>query len=491
MTDSPAIIATQRAIESVKQDKLFFDNLKKNEMYPHEGQQMILRQIWQNGAKDVFAQCGRNFGKSTVGAIFAAYEAYKRPKSKIYVILPFRSLAKEVYWDSDYLTRAIPQDALIEGDKGKNIAELRLRFKNGSYIKLDGADNEATVRGYKPTHAVLDEFQDWKSEVFYGIEPNFAAKDATVLKIGTPPDYENIFIAQGAYIRKRMQEGSKKYFYVERPTETNPHISKEWLAEKRRQLYENGEAAVWEREFMARFVPGGARSVFPMLSRERHVRNIQWIEARNARDVHKLDYFTVLDPSATRFAVGFYAYNRYTAEAFMLDEILEKDPFLISAGQVGPKILMLEARHYHERRPAIRIIDEAAKLFASELSFHGVHTIPTQKRFNEKNDNISLVKDALLNGKFYIAEHCVHAFDDMTKYRRDEEGKIVKKQDDLVDTTLYFFAESGYTLASQRTTHEDAMMSDSSYQVNRRVEEALEVSDSYELSMEDFEDPFL
>ncbi len=438
--------SAERAIKAIKRDEEFWDHVKQIGYYPHDGQKYIFKKLLGSPLRRMFLQCSRNFGKSTTLGLLGVLVAGRVPRSKVYIIAPTRTLADEIYFQSGFLDEIIPQSWRIDSrERGFNATQLRWRLKNQSYIKLDSADNEQAVRGYKPTLLLCDEFQGWKRETWQAMEPNLLAHDALCVIAGTPPDIENVYTEQANFTQARMNEGNVRYFFLKRTIYDNPRFAPEAVEEIRQAHIERGEEGVWKREYLAEFVPGGASAIFPMFCRENHVRPIGVIDAEIGRDRLKCDYYTVFDPSGSRFAVGFYAYNRATGRAYMLDGFVESDANLLSVSQIWDRVSKIEQERYPHGVEIFRLYDEQAKLFAIEMNAVGVDMIPTQKNYNQKSNNILLVRDAMVKRRFTVAEHCVDGINELMNYHRDENGKIVKKKDDLVDTTLYFFAESGYT----------------------------------------------
>ncbi len=271
-----------------EKEKYFFDHLRAAKYWPHKGQHPLIKTLRRDKVKFFFLQCSRNFGKSTTVGIDMAWFAGMFPRQKCYIIAPFRTLAEEIYVKSLFMHDIIPRDWLLDGDRGFSRSELRFNFKNQSYIKIDGADNEATVRGYKPTRLACDEFQDWKREVWSGMEPNLLAHDATVLLVGTPPDRPNVYTEQADFAKARMKEGNERFLWVKRTIYDNPRIPLHRIEELRQGFVERGEEAIWKREYLADFIPGGASSVFPQFNEVDHVRPYEWISSRckGLNDVH-------------------------------------------------------------------------------------------------------------------------------------------------------------------------------------------------------------
>lgn len=261
---------TKLAILSMKLQKEYYDHLKEVKMYPHKGQKSVINILNNSSVKRLFLQCSRNFGKSVTDAIDAVFNAGLLPDSKVYIIAPFRTQADEIFYQSNLIDTLIPED--WRSKNSFNATQLRWRFKNNSYIKLDGADNEATVRGYKPTRLYCDEFQDWREDTWQSMEPNLLAYDATVVFSGTPPKIENVYTKQANFIKQRMTENNPRYLWLKRTIWDNPRIPRENIEELRRGFVERGEMDVWAREYEAEFVKSGSSYIFPQFYEDKHVR---------------------------------------------------------------------------------------------------------------------------------------------------------------------------------------------------------------------------
>ena len=432
----------------------FYDHLQAEGLYPHDGQKLVLKLLFRYGKKHVFLQCGRNFGKSHVLLTAAILYAAMNPGSRVYIIAPLRAQAYEIYWASGLIKQMIPRHFLLDGDDAYNKSELRAYFSNGSFIKIDGADNEDSLRGIKPNWLGCDEFQAWKEGSYESMEPNLLAHDAVCLKIGTPPDRECYFTHNAKFIEREMKAGNKRYFYMRQPTSANPRISKAALLDIKKRYIERGEEEVYIREYDAIFVPGGASAIFKMFNKDHHVRPLDWIITRLAKDLSKCELWTLADPGSTSvFAVGFFILNRYTGEAFLIDEIYEKDDKLTSTGQIWPRVQAKEKLYFGKKVPT-RYYDEAAAWFINELCAqfpNDCAMTPTNKRAYEREsaytaDSCSVVKDAFVMRKFYIAEECVNAIEEITNYHKNERGQVATNQPDhIVDLTRYFFHESGWS----------------------------------------------
>lgn len=162
------------------------------------------------------------------------------------------------------------------------------------------------------------------------------------------------------------------------------------------------------------------------------------------------EHYTIFDPSATRFAAALFVIDKTNSYAYQVGEILVQDPSQMSVGKIWPRVQELEQLFFPHWADPIRIYDEAAKFFAVEISDQfGIAVAPTQKRYNEKSNNISTVRDAMFKKRFIIADHCTDTIQEIYNYHIDDKGRIVKRKDDLVDCILYFFAESAFSFQGE------------------------------------------
>jgi hypothetical protein len=404
---------------------------------PHSAQIEIGRALIGEHVKDVFAQCGRNLGKSELTAYLMWRWAWTYPGSENYYFSPFMKQSREIMWASRRMQSLGPEDWI---DK-INDQEMRITFKNGSWLKLDGSDNVEAYRGVKPRGlTVFDEFKDFRPEFFDAYDPNRAAHDTPLFIIGTPPEFEGQFTEIAA---SWANDKTKRFFKF--PSHENPHISRKWLADKKTELYARGEGDKWEREYMAEFVRGGSKRIFPMLRNEM-VKPHAELMRKIARDRRRLEWFLWADPAgASTFAVLLAAINPYTRDIYFLDEIYEQRQEEMTVDKIGSRCISMSRQLFDgEWRYGY---DEAEKWFANEmLERFSLSFEPTQKSKNDKTTGLSLLKDAMLQDKVFISERCHKFFWELDNYRKDDEGRIVKRDDHLIDCARYILGAAYYSL---------------------------------------------
>lgn len=405
---------------------------------PHEGQIKVGSPLINNVVDQVFAECGRNFGKTDLLAYLFWRFANLYPNSENYYFAPLQNQAREIVWESKRLQNFGNPDWIVK----TNDTEMRITFTNGSFIKVDGSDNIDKYRGVKMTKGGLlafDEYKDFRPDFYAVIDPNLI--NAKLIIVGTPPEVDNHFMKDADEF---AQNPKKRYFNM--PSETNPHLKRDWLASKRAELYAKGDGVIWEREYMARRVKGGKNAIFPgasqieMRSQKSMLRDI-------ARDRKKLNWYCVADPGTTTcFAVMFLAVNPYSKRIHVLETIYEKDPSQTGVSQIGRRILEIR----NKLGPDVQwtyVADEAASWFVKEMyDQFEVGFGTSNKADNAKETGISLMKDIMLAELLELSAESKDFQWELLNYVKDKNGKIPKGNDHLIDCFRYFLGAELYQL---------------------------------------------
>lgn len=411
---------------------------------PHPAQITIGKALFNDEIKQIFAKCGRNFGKTELVAYILWRWARCNPNSENYFFAPFAKQAKELVWASRRIQNFGPRQWLLPSSGGINNSELRLRFTNGSFIKLDGADNIDSYRGVKPKGVTIyDEYKDFRPDFHDTMDPNYAAHDSPLIVIGTPPEIEDHHFY---HLEDEFKINPKKAAF-EFSSYENPHIDPKMFEAKKEELYRRGEGDVFEREYMVRKVFGGKNSIFPMYDPNRHVKPHDQIMDHLKNDMKKLRWILWADPgTATCFAVLFGCMNPYTKKIYLLDEIYETDQKKTSVSIIGRAIIDKKNELY-ARGDWDQGYDEAASWFNNEMidQFNESFT-PSHKILNKKEQGLSLMKDMFLADLIVVSDRCVNYSSEILNYVRDKNGKIPKEKDHLIDDNRYILGHLGYDM---------------------------------------------
>lgn len=441
---------------------------------PHPEQAKVKNALFYDNKKLVFIECGRKYGKTEALCYILYRFAMLFPRSACYYIAPFQKQAKEIVWANGRLQNFFQpivdpktkrthrghtyaeslqiRDELIDKYGLRvNDSEMRLWFGNGSFLKLDGADNHQAYRGISPSIIVYDEFKDHHPKFHVGMDPNLAAFDAPLVIVGTPTEGDesncNQFNSLADFAK--VDENSA---YFNAPTSCNPHISKKFLDRKKAELFARGEDDKWYREYEAKRVKSGAKSIFPMFEDmekgeyTRHVRPRADLKNLVFKSRKDWQFFMVFDPaSASTFGVLFGAINKFNKKVVILDEIYEQKKANMSAGMIFPRALEILDKYSVIHSDVRFIYDNAATWFANEVGIQfGYGLEPCMKDIKEKESRLSLIKDMFNYNFLLISEDCVKLRWEIGEYRTDENNKILKENDHLLDCLRYMLANAYY-----------------------------------------------
>lgn len=348
-----------------------------------------------------------------------------------------------------------------------NNSEMRLHFKNGSFIKVDGAENYANADGIEPDFMVYDEFKSHDPRFNEAMEPNLRVKRAPLLIVGTPPEELGTYYEKIANSFKRLSYGS----HYQRPSYLNSHLYP--LGEQDPEFQEEcekylarGDDDVMSRELYANIVVSGQKALFPMLQlpkydydkeiyigHSKHIRPHGELMDRIRRAPKDYEFYDTYDPgSAVCFAGLFGVINKYTKEVFILDQIYQTSTLETSVGVVYPMAQQKMAAIYDFEDYWDGTYDHAATWFFNEVSDrYDRNLMPCQKDLKNKENKLGMIKDMLLEGKLFFSDKLMADFKDdkgliweMINYRKDEKGKIPKENDHAIDALRYKLNAMGY-----------------------------------------------
>jgi hypothetical protein len=434
---------------------------------PHSGQMAVGVAHFIKGMKKIFVRCGRKFGKTELACYILWRLALTKPNQHLYYIAPTYKQAKELVWENGRLPGFMGKLSSKYIEKISE-SEHRITFKNGSFVKIDGSENYEAYRGINPHGIVYDEYKDFHPKFHEGMEPNLATFQAPLFIFGTPPDTEDHPFCRTETGVQRSSSGAA----FKMPTNTNPYISQDWLDEMQATLEARGEWHVWMREYMAEIVPSGALHIFPMFKAPRispdgkfdghtdHVRPHAELMEEIVRYPKDYNYHAVYDPASTScFGALFCAVHKQNKRVTVLKEIYEKNKDRTSSKQIWPRAWKIKDEIMKRRDWWRDVYDYAAAWFANEIKDeYGESMIPCVKDLKDKEVKLSSIKDFIREGLFVVSDQCPNLVWEMRNYATDEEGKIPKKNDHLIDCLRYLFNDAHlHTIPKTRYVRSDDM----------------------------------
>jgi hypothetical protein len=416
----------------------------------HEGQVEVLKPLFTDDDVDtLFLSCGRKFGK-TVCAEYALWRmALTHPNGACYYVAPENEHGRKLVWDTNRLQKFMGPDTK-KYIKRIQSREMKITLHNDAFIQVVGSENWQVANGLTPTFAVYDEFKVFHPKWHTEFNPNRLAKAAPLMIIGTPPKAGD----KNAEEYFRVQEDCRKEkvsYWFRRSSYENPVIPKALIDREIEKLRSRGEEDVVQREYFAKIVPGGSKSIFPMLDVKKHTMVQSKMLDLLKHDHKKLDWYVITDPGTTTcFAAMVVAINPYSKQVYIIDEIYEKDQNFTTVRSIYPKLLHMTQIYYPRSSILddwVKIYDEAAAWFANEvMSHYSVYFSPTEKHLAKKGHGISLIKDLLIYDMVHISNKCVNLYKEMEQYAKDDKGNIPKKNDHLIDCFRYLLHASNYSM---------------------------------------------
>jgi hypothetical protein len=445
MSDSKIIPGTQQDLERLDEYAERLRELHYAKRF-HEKQMAVIRAIFKDGYKRVFIRKGRKGGGTQTVLYPAARMAMTGPAKGIYIIGPTQKAQAEIIWANRRMHNFIPQSWNPEFRE----SEYRVRFPNHSFIKIEGANDPEAARGWEGDLFIWDELKDHNPKSLENCYPNVAARDGTWIVLGSPPrDRDNHYYKLEQEIRK-----DPDWFFIHWSCWDNPFLpgGHAWLAKEKAKFYARGDADVWDSEWEAKYVFTGKHKVLPMLDLDKHERPHEVVTAKLDQDKSKLKWVCIVDPGyATCFAVLFLAYNPYTSQVFLLDEIYSTDRSQNGTPTIWPKIKAMQKGLYEGEWETL--YDSAALGFATEVYDYErrrggrVTLIPTNKSKDDEDSYFRIINSSLsAEERVTISTRCKSLLWEADKYETNEFGKYPDADNHMLDNWRYGYKHLGYTM---------------------------------------------
>ena len=186
----------------------------------------------------VVLNCTRQWGKSTVTAARAVWEATAKPGSLTLVASPSGRQSREFMRKAAGFMRALRLPVKGDGDN-----EISLKFPNGS--RIVGLPGKAdTTRGFSSVSLlIIDEASRVKDELYHALRPGLARSKGGIWLMSTPAGPQGFFYRTWKRKDERWERVSVK-------AEECDRIPAEFLAEEREELGEE----MYRQEYCCEFV---------------------------------------------------------------------------------------------------------------------------------------------------------------------------------------------------------------------------------------------
>lgn len=429
-------------------------------------QSAIARAVFRERKRIVFVQMGRKRGKTETVLYCLVRMACTRPNSQIYWFAPKAKQAREILWESGRLQNFVPKKYV----KKITTTDMRVRYYNDSFIKLDGSDEYDQYRGIECDLVGYDEIKDFHPKFDAAFRPNLGPRKAPLLVSGTPPRGMSTPQEEKFFQLQQEAKNTEDGFYVESPSweREDPDFLAELkrvYSEYERRARAGDEDAIneWNCEYGAKFVLGGPSAIFPMFDRSLHTKPRAEILSEINHVLHDCDFYCIADPgSAACFCFLLIAHDPKRGKAYVLDEIYETNQRESAISILLPQVMGRVSGLYNAPHLWNYIYDEAALWFKVNLSanFEDPGWRPTRKALYRKQSAelkpfIGSIKDALIGFSLTIASECENTIREIENYRKGENGEPPKLNDHAIDILRYFFAESHFEFLGSKEKDEE------------------------------------
>ena len=195
------------------------------------------RRVLTSRKKRGVLNCTRQWGKSTITAARAVYEASRHAESLTLVVSPSGRQSGEFVRKAAGFAQRLGIRPKGDGDN-----EMSLEFPNQSrIIGLPGS--EATIRGFSAVSLLLvDEAARVSDELYMAIRPMLAVSSGTLWLMSTP-------FGQRGFFYETWAKGGEEWERIRVPAAECPRIEGKFLEEERAAMGERWYRQEYECEF--------------------------------------------------------------------------------------------------------------------------------------------------------------------------------------------------------------------------------------------------
>jgi len=313
-----------------------------------------------------------------------------------------------------------------------------LEFAGGTCL-CKTMDNYEMLRGIEVGSFWLDEVRDLKQEAFDMMMGRLRDRNALKLEgrvTSTPAGYNWIY----DYFHKDGERNNPEFRMITATSMENIYLPDGYLESIKAQYSEE----FYEQEILGRFVRGGKGTIFPWIITALKPKR----ESIIPKDSNKWTMVVGLDPGSTScFAVIFFLYNQYSKKIKVIDEIYETNPVNTTADRINKAID--ERLSKYSFKNVEFVYDEAAAWFRNELNevSPSKWLIPSNKSNFGVDGYINLVKCFMNRNYIEIAQECTNFWKELEMYQKDDNGRIPKANDHLINAFQYGLGSLGVDLS--------------------------------------------
>lgn len=434
----------------------------------------LQRQFVDDPHRFKIARCGRRAGKTHVDAAYLILVAMTFPKSPTMYLGLTRESAQEAIWQplKDMLKQYnIPHEALE--------SRLRIKFPNGSFIQLFGADTpnaKKRLRGRKFRLVIVDEcgFVQEVDELVYVMLPTLADYGGSLCLTSSPgPLLSGLFYEadQGTQKQNWSQYHwtmhDNPWFMV--PAEDPKFKTKaeeEFDTICRLQFGGDPNHPVFRREYWGEWIEDGSNLVYPYSPSKNLVHSVP--------EMRKPQYGIGIDlGSVSANAIVILQFSEYNREVYIKETWKQ-------SGLLVDDLAKIVQDFIEKYQPVYVVADTGGYGKGITQEFTRRYHLPviaaekTDKSFHQR-----IMASDILSGYVKVLSSCTGLIKEWVKLVKDDEGEEVPKQENhLSDACLYIFRkvyQVHLKVYTKPVSAEEAMIARIEEQARREAEEREEM----------------
>ena len=404
-----------------------------------------------DGYKRGILLMGRQSGK-TYFATQHSWISAVLEQGRYFVVFKTYKQAHEVVWrqyvpliPKEIIYKKNEQDLLIELNyientpvtlpSGETIIVNHDTSKPRSTIQLLGSDQADSHRGFRANGMIFDEYADQDPNNWDAVyEPMFTTTGGWAIFMGTPRGYNHF------YDMIQLRRDDETWFYQEATWRDSKYVSKEHMAQARRDAEKKGSLSTFLQEYELEFrsVQG---AVYPMFNRNVHV-------IKPSEIPEDLTYYGAIDFGWHTTAFLLLGVDK-DQTWYLIDEVYGKEETLESIlpriqNVTGDKRIVLIVAD-SANRDAIEVMGKTYPMAgvnkANDTKGYALGISLIVEKLKPRMQLVGLPKPSL-----YIGSNCKNFIFELESYRFPEEKPErnpsdipVKENDHGPDALRYFF----------------------------------------------------
>lgn len=371
--------------------------------------------------------------------------ALLNPNSACYYIAPEGVHGRKIVWDKRRLQNFLgPASKKYIKEPIHNMS-MKINLHNGSFIQVIGSENWEAANGLDPNIAVYDEFKAFNPKWHVEFSPNLIAHAAPLVIIGTQPkigdtnkrEYEALL----HYAKTHDHCAVHIYTSYDNPIISRHPARLEALNKEIAALRARGEEDVVQREFYSVIVPGGNKSIFPMVDDKVKIdfTSLRSIVLDASKNKNRLKWMFCVYPNSVK---GFHyvlgTYDTKTNKGYIIDS----GSIVNAAGaHTVPFYNFYEKNIKKYSEHIYAYCSSKQHWFSDEMSSNFGVGINLVEDAENSDLTISVARDMFSDGSLKISDKCTKLFKELQEYAKDNNDNLPKDGFDILKAFFVLMAE--------------------------------------------------